>query len=74
MQSSLNIVFFLSLATGIYFFVDGVNKNHRDTDHELSQTFRNVALLKDGANLNVAENDLKRSRQIVSVSVKVNQA
>lgn len=67
MQSSLNIVFFLSLATGIYFFVDGVNKNHHDKDHQLSQTFRNVALLKDGSDLDVAENDLRRSRKIVSV-------
>ncbi len=66
-QSSLNIVFFLSLATGIYFFVDGVNKNHHDKDHQLSQTFRNVALLKDGSDLDVAENDLRRSRKIVSV-------
>ena len=47
--------------------MDGVNKNHHDKDHQLSQTFRNVALLKDGSDLDVAENDLRRSRKIVSV-------
>lgn len=67
MQSGINIVFFISLATGIYFFVDGFNKNHRDKDHQLSQTFRNVALLKNGSDLDLAENDITRSKQIISV-------
>jgi succinate dehydrogenase flavin-adding protein (antitoxin of CptAB toxin-antitoxin module) len=66
-QSGINIVFFISLATGIYFFVDGFNQNHRDKDHQLSQTFRNVALLKNGSDLDLAENDITRSKQIISV-------
>ena len=46
MQTTLNTIFFLSLAVGIYFFVDGANQSHHDKDNQLSQTFRNVALLR----------------------------